>query len=704
MIDKKDKVVSPYGSIFLGNPDNVKRDGYYNSTDGPQAGGQVDYIPEYECTGGSPNPADRVCPHLLAPENNDNKADDQQRLLHINMPSFRDPLCPRTLFYLFTKSAQPANIRVRILQQNDPDEDDDCLAKYCIMMSLHAKDLTKSGDEISALAGQVLKINNVDEENDNNNNNCPHKEQIFVHSIHAKDAAGPTYARGLIGQDMYAAYTANLISPQDYCMSTDSHMDYEEQWDTNMIHMWHDAKNEYAILSTYVANVDQLGKTTNNNGLNGRYEVPHLCMITFTSQVRTHATKCAYNLSKPKLTNAIWGAGLSFSKCHAELKVPVDPHTPGIFDGEEFNRAARFWTYGYDIYTPHRVYVLHDYPGSQQQNPHAGSWGNGKFSPEDVRHSHYRLYTMLDIPGGEVDTQKAIQMRKSKYGLGDRRTLDQLIQFSGVDLRHKRNTIDGMNRCGNLQWVPFVEHPQGPNFIPKFDDNEMPLDIYDSSSVWYDPNNIDGSKSDLTLALEAEERKQLIVNEQEDNRQRVRMEEEEANMVHEQQKLVAKELAGGMKLHNDHKTLAQLMKNEEGNGGNDGDGGGEKKKNIRESFNGDGRGSDHREVISNAAKAAQLGDKIVRGHLRVFPVEDIAEHDRFVPPTLGEGIPRGRFSMVFQPYGKRVREGSRVGRHGVEHLPVQVKLAVFVMILGMCVALIAGGGEKRKRRRANKGV
>ena len=237
MSAKKDKVVSPYGSIFLGNPDNVKRDGYYNSTDGPQAGGQVDYIPEYECTGGSPNPADRVCPHLLAPENNDNKADDQQRLLHINMPSFRDPLCPRTLFYLFTKSAQPDNIRVRILQQNVPDEDDDCLAKYCIMMSLHAKDLTKSGDEISALAGQVLKIGNVDEENDDNtNNNCPHKEQIFVHSIHAKDAAGPTYARGLLGQDMYAAYTANLISPQDYCMSTDSHMDYEDQWDTNMTH------------------------------------------------------------------------------------------------------------------------------------------------------------------------------------------------------------------------------------------------------------------------------------------------------------------------------------------------------------------------------------------------------------------------------------------------------------------------------------
>ena len=61
-------------------------------------------------------------------------------------------------------------------------------------------------------------------------------------------------------------------------------------------------------------------------------------MVQFTSNVRTHATKCAQNLIKPKLTNAIWGAGLSFSKCHAELKVHVDPHTPYVFDGEEFNR------------------------------------------------------------------------------------------------------------------------------------------------------------------------------------------------------------------------------------------------------------------------------------------------------------------------------------------------------------------------------
>ena len=68
-------------------------------------------------------------------------------------------------------------------------------------------------------------------------------------------------------------------------MSTDSHMDYEPNWDDRMVDMWDAAKNEYAVLSTYVANVDQLGLTTDHGGLDGKYEVPHLCMVMITSQV-----------------------------------------------------------------------------------------------------------------------------------------------------------------------------------------------------------------------------------------------------------------------------------------------------------------------------------------------------------------------------------------------------------------------------------
>jgi len=100
---------------------------------------------------------------------------------------------------------------------------------------------------------------------------------------------------------------------------------------------------------------------------------------------------------------------------------------------------------------------------------------------------------MIGLPNGESNEDVVKRMRRSKFGLGDRRTLDQLIQFTGFDLRNERVSIDGKNRCGNIQWVPFVEHPKGVNFIPSFDnETEDPLDVpYETTSVWYDPN-IDG--------------------------------------------------------------------------------------------------------------------------------------------------------------------------------------------------------------------
>ena len=34
-----------------------------------------------------------------------------------------------------------------------------------------------------------------------------------------------------------------------------SHMDFEPEWDERMIEMWDLTENEYAVLSTYVANI-----------------------------------------------------------------------------------------------------------------------------------------------------------------------------------------------------------------------------------------------------------------------------------------------------------------------------------------------------------------------------------------------------------------------------------------------------------------
>jgi len=458
------KQVKEYGTIFLGKDEK---------TYGKEGTGTINYDPEFEC-GGPKGTTGRQCAFETKDYHTSSLSltGSEGRKLHISIASYRDPLCPKTLYNLFTKAKHPDKIRIRVLEQSVLGVDVDCLKKYC---DLVAEDKAKDMGEITV--EDPMK-------------DCPFADQIFIHHLDASEAAGPTWARGLLSADIEEDYKSGIVNTQDHCMSIDSHMDAEPEWDHKMVSMWDDAKNEYAVLSTYVVDVEHLGK----NDL----QVPHLCMVTFTSNVRTHATKCVTNLTKPKLTNAVWGAGLSFSKCHAELKVMVDPHTPHVFDGEEFNRAARFFTHGYDIYTPNRVYILHDYHKSQSSPT---VWRMGSDSYGSLDESNLRLKTMIDVPGGESDPVKALKLKQSKYGLGDRRSLDQLIQFSGIDLRHGRPSIDGKNRCGNIQWVPFLEHPKGVNYIPKFNDKtEDPLDLpYGEDSIWY------GSKIDVE-ALASQEK------------------------------------------------------------------------------------------------------------------------------------------------------------------------------------------------------
>ena len=109
-----------------------------------------------------------------------------------------------------------------------------------------------------------------------------------------------------------------------------------------------------------------------------------------------------------------------------------------------------------------------------------------------MEQSVYRLKTLLEISGGATDPQERLALHQSKYGLGDRRTLDQAIAFSGVDTRH--HLILG-NRCGNIDFVPFKEHPFGPDYVPEFDAiTEKFLGPRDPGSIYYNSSSTDSLK------------------------------------------------------------------------------------------------------------------------------------------------------------------------------------------------------------------
>merc|ERR1711871_730843 len=99
--------------------------------------------------------------------------------------------------------------------------------------------------------------------------------------------------------------------------------------------------------------------------------------------------------------------------------------------------------------------IAHDYKHTQGDPTHF-KW-NGRGGPRLNRNqtiikardaANKRIWTLLGMPGGDPSMVGSL----GKYGLGTKRSLDDLIKFTGINLRNR--TVSG-NRCGNIDWVPW---------------------------------------------------------------------------------------------------------------------------------------------------------------------------------------------------------------------------------------------------------
>jgi len=68
-----------------------------------------------------------------------------------------------------------------------------------------------------------------------------------------------------------------------------------------------------------------------------------------------------------------------------------------------------------------------------------------------------RVNMMVGIGTTPKNKDAEITMiQKSRYGLGNKRTLRQAVEFTGINLAKKKMDV---NKCGNLNWVPYEESP-----------------------------------------------------------------------------------------------------------------------------------------------------------------------------------------------------------------------------------------------------
>lgn len=323
--------------------------------------------------------------------------------------------CGRLIHNMIVNAMNPERVYFGLVQEQ-PADDPDCISEYC------------------RIAGKGT------------DGKCLYEGHIKSIALSSYESKGKYFTRHLFD---------GMIGPQEFCMQSDVEIEVNPHWDTELIETWTMTKNEYAVLST---TLPLIGDSSASSSVN------HLCQASISAdgQVVNQLPREAVHLKRPLLA-PLWSGDFSFSKCHAELKTPADPHLMYVGDEVSFSKFARLWTRGYDVYSLHKK-ILYKHPATTvvDVNKKKTYRGSPLLIMSSILSSYTRLATLLGFPEAAPSAESVAQL--TKYGLGNKRTLDQLIDFTGIDTR-KREAYE--NRCVDLRWVPFI-----PDADARFDSSD----------------------------------------------------------------------------------------------------------------------------------------------------------------------------------------------------------------------------------------
>lgn len=294
--------------------------------------------------------------------------------IFVSIASYRDTECQWTVKDLFEKAAHPDRVFVGICWQYIAEEDADCF-------------LVRT-----------------------------RPKQVRVIEVDARQSRGVCWARAQI---------QGLWQGEEFFLQIDAHSRFAPGWDEMFLEMLRACPSERPVLSTYPASYvppDRLG--ADNIAIINAKEFDDNGVLAQGSRAVAQAEMPAV----PQAT-AFIGAGTLFAPAGIIEEVPYDPHV--YFTGEEITLAARLWTHGWDLFTPNRCAVYHEYSERPNKRRH---WHDHKRWLELSRRGARRVRHIL---GTEISTDPDIVQDAAKYALGTRRSLEAYEAFSGVDFRRK---------------------------------------------------------------------------------------------------------------------------------------------------------------------------------------------------------------------------------------------------------------------------
>lgn len=235
---------------------------------------------------------------------------------------------------------------------------------------------------------------------------------IKVINVDYTDAKGPTWARYLC---------STLWNGEDYFMQIDSHVLFAKDWDTKCVKMMNEIKQTgtlHPVLSHYTRTMDDYGKPNENR------EVPKMCQSFFNK--RGMLSFLGSNVMKHTgyEKNPYIAAGFIFAEGSFLRDVPFDPYLDFIFVGEEILLSARAFTAGYDTYTPSEDIVYHLY--TREGEPKI--WTDKTYT-DTIAHDKIKI--IMKLKKGDASVY-------GRYGLGNKRTIEEFYEFAGIDINNKK--------------------------------------------------------------------------------------------------------------------------------------------------------------------------------------------------------------------------------------------------------------------------
>jgi len=340
--------------------------------------------------------------------------EDGSETLFVSIASYRDGVrCANTIKSLFDNAHDPDKITVGLVEHAHED-DVKCLEHYC---SLHGIKIGK----------HTRKFDPTE-----NRKRCPYYSRIRYLAVFAYGAKGPVVSRAL---------HRKILGNEDFCLQIDAHTGFKSDWDVTLKEEWTNCRNEYGIVSTVPPPLSDYDE--------GQSEVARRCHLQIAEngipEYKKDEGKVS-DLPRPVLSPS-WSASFSFSKCHLSTATPYDAFSPQTWSAEQFPYLVRFWTRGYDVYTPTRNVLFHNFTIQDGVAP-KGWIPNNRERKESLK----RIKSILGMEGDEK-----IWGNFGVYGLGRRRTLEQFEHFAAVNLKNvgAQASVKSEMGCGEREWVSY---------------------------------------------------------------------------------------------------------------------------------------------------------------------------------------------------------------------------------------------------------